>query len=211
LYLSNLQLQQLFLSHVLPCVVSGSAHTGIRLPSIDQDYAATCSHAVGLLAARGRQHIALLMPRSGQAGNLESERGFLEGIRRYPALRGQIVHHDGTVSGICNLLDRLMRSQSPVDGLLVAKPAHVTTTLTHLLRRGLRLPEGISLLSRDDDPLLETLVPVISRYHLEPGAFARKISRLVLGVLGNSVQANTTVRLMPALIKGETLGRAHSS
>lgn len=206
LYLSTPALQQWFSTRALPCVLSGSRHPGVALSSVDMDYAATCSHAAGLLAARGRTHLALLMPRSEQAGNLESERGFLQGAGRLPNLRAQVAHHDGTVAGICAVLDRLLRCNPPVNGILVAKPAHVVTAVSHLLRRGVRLPEQLSLISRDDDPLLEHLVPVVTRYHTDPILFARKVSRVVLDLVRSGAQRPHDSRLMPHLIRGETLG-----
>jgi DNA-binding LacI/PurR family transcriptional regulator len=206
LYLSTPAQQHWFSDRALPCVVSGSCHPGVRLSSVDIDYAATCAHAAGLLAARQRTHIALLMPRSAHAGNLESERGFLEAGRKYEGLQAQVAHHDGTVSNICTVLDRLLRGSQPVDGLLLAKPTHVVTAISHLLRRGMRLPGELSVISRDDDPVLEHLVPVVSRYHTDPVAFARKISRLVVDLVRSGVQNRHESRLMPVLVRGETLG-----
>lgn len=206
LYLSTAPLQQWFSDRGLPCVVSGSCHRGVQLSSVDIDYAATCSHAVGLLAGRGRSRLALIMPRSEQAGNLDSERGFMEAVERTSRLQGQIAHHDGSVAGICTAIDRLLRASTPVDGILVAKPAHVVTSVSHLLRRGVVLPRDLSLISRDDDLLLEHLVPVVARYHADPAAFARKISRLVLDLVRNGVTRRHEARLMPTLIRGETLG-----
>lgn len=206
LYLSNENQQRWFSERSLPCVVTGSCHPGMRLPSVDIDYAATCGHAVGLLAARGRRRLALLMPRSGQAGNLESERGFHAGVARAAGLSGEVAHHDGSVRGICNTIDRLLRANPPVTGLLVAKPAHVVTAMTHLLRRGARVPRDVSLISRDDDPFLEHLVPVVTRYHADPVIFARRISRLVLDVVRARARPRGESRFMPALVPGETLG-----
>jgi DNA-binding LacI/PurR family transcriptional regulator len=99
-----------------------------------------------------------------------------------------------------------LRTAQPVTGLLIAKPAHVVTAISHLLRRGVRLPQDISVISRDDDPLLEHLVPVVSRYHTDPVAFARKISRLVVDLVREGARARHESRLMPVLVRGETLG-----
>lgn len=206
LYLSTAAQQQWFAERGLPCVVSGSCHKGVQLCSVDIDYAAACGHAVGAFAANRRTRVALLMPRSGQAGNLESERGFLQAAERSRALTGLVVHHDGTVTGICAVLDRLTRPAQPVDGLLVAKPTHVLTVLTHLLRKGATLGADISLISRDDDPMLQNVVPVVTRYHTDPAAFARKISRRVIDIARTGVLRRHETRLMPSLVRGETLG-----
>jgi LacI family transcriptional regulator len=205
LYLSTPAQQQWFSERGIPCVVSGSCHPGIQLSSVDIDYAATCAHAAGTLAGRGRTRIALLMPRSQQAGNLESERGFMDFVAKHPDIRGQVVHHDGTVPNICHMLDRFLRLSAPVDGLVVAKPAHVVTTVTHLLRLGVRLPKDVALISRDDDPVIESIVPVVARYHIAPGAFVRKLCRVVVDLVRTGPQRPHGSRLVPELIPGETL------
>jgi LacI family transcriptional regulator len=206
LYHSNARQQGWFAERGLPCVVSGSSHPGIRIASVDIDYAAACRHAVGCFAAKGRTRLAFLMPRSEQAGNLESERGFLNGIAGHPGLAGEILHHDGSVSGICQTLHRLRRMDPVVDGLLVAKPAHALTALTHLLREGIRLPEQMALISRDDDPMFDHLVPLVARYRTEPAAFARKISRRVVDSVRTGTLRTEASRLTPSFVKGETLG-----
>ncbi|HEX5223245.1 MAG TPA: GntR family transcriptional regulator [Verrucomicrobiae bacterium] len=208
LYLSTAPVQEWFSKRGLPCVITGSPHPNVELSSVDMDYAATCSHAANLLAAKGRKRLALLMPRSGHAGNLESERGFMEAGEKLQAqgVHTLVSHHDGSITGICRALDNLLRAPQPATGILVAKPAHVITAVTHLLRRGVRLPEDVSLMARDDDPLLENLVPAVTRYHTDPVLFARKVSRLVVDLVRNGARRRHDSRLMPSLVRGETLG-----
>lgn len=206
LYLSTVELQQWFSERSLPCVITGSRHPEVALSSVDIDYSATCHHAAGLLAARRRRHLALLMPRSSHAGNMESERGFLAATEKLSPVSARIAHHDGSVGGICAMLDSLLRGNHPVDGILVAKPAHVVTAVSHLLRRGVRLPQDLSLISRDDDLLLEHLVPIVTRYHTNPILFARKVSRRVIKLVSSGTERPHDFRLMPTLVRGETLG-----
>ena len=177
LYLSTAPMQEWFSKRGQPCVIAGSPHQDVELSSVDVDYAAACNHAANLLASKGRRRLALLMPRSAHAGNLESERGFIEaGEKLNPkGVQTLVTHHDGSVPGICRSLDNLLRATEPATGILVAKPAHVVTAVSHLLRRGVRLPQDVSLISRDDDPLLENLVPAVTRYHTDPILFARKV------------------------------------
>lgn len=208
LYLSTETMQRVFADRNLPCVIAGSPHPSVEIPYVDIDYAATCRHAAGVLAARGRKRLALLMPRSGQAGNLQSERAFQEAGE---ALHGSgvetlVVHHDGSPVGVCRRLDALLESASPVDGLLIAKPTHVVTTISHLLRKGMRIPQQVALISRDNDPFLESLVPTVARYERDTTLFARKILRLVLELVREGVRPRHNYRLMPTLVPGETLG-----
>ena len=90
----------------------------------------------------------------------------------------------------------------------MAKPAHVVTTVCHLLRRGIRIPQAMSVISRDDDPLLENLVPAVTRYHVDAPLFARKISRLVVELVRGGGSRGHEVRLVPAMFRGETLAEA---
>jgi DNA-binding LacI/PurR family transcriptional regulator len=208
LYLSTAPVQEWFSKRGLPCVITGSPHSGVDLSSVDMDYAATCTHAANLLAAKGRRRLAFLMPRSGQAGNLESERGFMEAGEKLKlqGVHTLVVHHDGSVTGICRALDNLLFGADPVTGMLVAKPAHVVTAVSHLLRSGIRVPKDMSLISRDDDPLLANLVPAVTRYHTDPILFARKVSRLVVDLVRGGARRRHDSRLMPTLVRGETLG-----
>jgi len=208
LYLSTAPMQEWFSKRGLPCVIAGSRHQQVQISSVDMDYAATCTHAAGLLASKKRRRLALLMPRSGHAGNLESERGFTEAAQKLQAdgVTSLMAHHDGSVRGICRALDNLLRGDNPVTGLLVAKPSHVLTAMSHLLRCGVKIPKDVSVISRDDDPLLEHLVPAVTRYHIDPVLYARKVSRLVVDLVRNGVRRHHDSRLMPTLVRCETLG-----
>jgi DNA-binding LacI/PurR family transcriptional regulator len=207
LHLSTEAMQRWFSERRLGCLVTGSCHPNVNFPSVDIDYAAVCHHAVGRLASAGRRRLTLLMPFSDQAGNLESERGFLAAGHQSPhkSLQTTVAHHDGTVASVCRIIDRLIGATPPLDGLLVAKPTHVITSICQLLRRGARIPEDISVISRDDDPSLDSLVPIIARYQSDPSKFARRVARLTIATI-SGVQMNLPAqRFMPDFSAGCSL------
>ena len=206
LYQSTARMQQWFSDRAQPCVISGSRHPGVQLPSVDLDYRAVCRHAAGLMLAKGHRQIAFLNHDSGLAGDRESETGFLEASHAAAKPIEAAVHrHDGSLGGICRQLDALLGQAPPPTAMLVSKPQHLLTVLGHLNRRGLRVPEGISLVSRDDESFLQHVLPTIARYSARPAAMARKVSRLVLEMVrGGAVQPRDH-RLMPEFIAGESL------
>lgn len=182
LYRSTQAMQQWFEEKLVPCVVVGSVFPGTNLPSVDRDHRAVCRHAVGAMAARGHQRVALLIQEPQYAGDHESEAGFVEGLRAAAArgLTGSIQRHDGTREGLLKALDRLVTQprQRP-QALLVARTSSALTVCTALLQRGLRIPQDMALLCRDDDSFLDETTPQISRYSVAAGAFAKRIFRLI--------------------------------
>lgn len=207
LYRSTEQMQRWFSEHGFPCLITGSRHAGVDLPSVDIDYRATCRHAAGQFLARGHRQLVLLNPESGAAGDLESEQGFQEAIsQKGPAVSGAVVRHDGTISGICNRLDQLLKRPLPPTAFLVSRPTHVLTVVSYLMHRGLRFSKDVALISRDDDSFLEAMMPTIARYSSSPTVFASKVSKVVLDLVRHAASPPADLRIMPHFLAGQTLG-----
>jgi LacI family transcriptional regulator len=205
---STRSLQQWFSERRFHCLIVGSAHPGVELPSVDIAYRAACRHAAGQLLARGHQRLAFLNPDSGAAGDLESERGFKEAVAQasLASAEGVIIRHDGTIADICNKLDASLRRRHPPTGWLVSRPTHVLTAMGHLARRGLRLPQNVALISRDHDPFLADVVPSVARYVASPAGMAHRISRVVREMIQDGVVRRAPRLVIPKFTEGETLG-----
>jgi LacI family transcriptional regulator len=152
LYRSTAKMQKWFSEHKLPCVIAGSQHIELELVSVDIDYRALCLHAAGLLLARGYEIIYLMIPSSGLAGDIESERGFLEGAEKFGKGTGKsvVLRHNGTLEGVVNCLEKIFPSRATI-GLLVANQYHSLTALCWLMQNKLRVPSDVGIISRDND------------------------------------------------------------
>jgi len=208
LYQSTYQMQRRFSLAALPCVITGTRHQGIELPSVDLDYRAACRHAAGQFLARGHRRVVLINPESGTGGEQQSEQGFHEAFKQLPAsdVQASVVRHDGTVAGICGRLDTLFHKSAPPTALLVSRPVHVLTVIGYLLRRGIKVPQQVGVISRDDESFLEHVVPSVARYASLPSAFAQKLSAMVLEIADGGVLAAVDHRIMPDFVKGESFG-----
>lgn len=171
------ELQEWFATHSIPALVLGSCHAEVKLPSLDVDYRSVCRHAAGIFRGKGHRRLAFIVPHSGVAGDLASEEGFREGCT---GGRGEaealVVRHNGTATNLAAKLDTLFASPRPPTALLVAKPTHTLAVLVYLLRRGLTVPDTVSLIGRDSDHLFED---AISHYRFEDETFAHRLSRLM--------------------------------
>lgn len=208
LLLAGVAWQRWFAQHEIPCVVAGYCHAGIDLPSCDLDHRATCRHAVGTLLAAGHRRLALITHRHPLAGGIESEAGFLEGIRlsRHTDTTATLCRHTGTAASITRAMARLMTPAARPTALVVPNSHCCLTVVSRLARLGWRVPEQVSVISRDDDPFLAFFVPEMARYVMSPRTFARSLLLQVLGQRQNgSGSSRRVVRLMPQFVRGASI------
>jgi DNA-binding LacI/PurR family transcriptional regulator len=202
------EMQRWFAEHSVPALVLGSCHAAVQLPSLDVDYRSVCRHAAGIFLRKGHRSIALVVPNSGVAGDLASEQGFREGMEQRldrPETRGLIVRHNGTAQNITTKLDALFNSANAPTALLVAKPAHVFAVIIYLLKRGLSVPDTVSLISRDHDHVFETVNPSISHYQFADDAFVHRLSRLMLKLVSQGSLPAEPSLIFPKFFEGSTV------
>jgi DNA-binding LacI/PurR family transcriptional regulator len=196
-------MQRWFTEHAPAAVIAGSRHPGVTLASVDVDYAAECRHAAGCFLAAGHHRLAVVRPETHFAGDLESAAGFQSGAGGEVAT----AMHDGTVRGICAALERLLARSPRPTALFVFHARPLLTALGWLQRQGLRVPGDVSVIGRDEEPFLESVLPLPARYALPASAFARKIFHLVTGTIEGRAGRARQHRVMPVFVRGDSLGK----
>ncbi|MEY4940648.1 MAG: hypothetical protein RIQ93_2383 [Verrucomicrobiota bacterium] len=204
LFRTTLAVQRWFAAQGLPCVLLGSCHAGITLPTIDVDFYALGQHAARQFLSRGHRHIALLLPALGMAGEVKMINGVRSVTSAVKGVELRVVEHDGTPPVVRRRVASLFQ-RSPPTGLLVAGAAYVVTVLTELARSGVRIPEDLSLISRDREPFLDFVVPSLTRYVMNPVRYAQRLSRTVVTLAQGGSAPVRAQLLLPQFALGETL------
>lgn len=182
LYLSTQPMQEWFERRKIPAIVLGSKFPGVALPSADEDFRAVCRHAAGLLIARGHRRIALLLRKRMRAGDISSREGFLEAFAQSPCQNlGEpvICEHDETTAGICRVTTQLAELRPRPTAIIVGSTWPYLTVQTQLARLGLRVPENISLICRNSDPVFDAIVPPPAHYRRNEDIARRKLLKLI--------------------------------
>jgi len=200
--------QRWFSDSELPCVVAGSCHPGIDLPNVDLDHYALCRHAAGVLLGAGHRRVAMLNEHSDRAGDLESEAGFIAGVRESPHADATplVIHHEHSPESLCRALQRLLSMAQMPTAILVSNGASYLTIISSLAQRKLCVPEDVSVVSRDDEPFLHFLVPRPTYYAANPHTFAKRLLRPVLKLLTGATPLPRSTRILPTYVKGGSLG-----
>lgn len=204
LALSSHYMQSWFAQRGVPCIVAGSLYADVELPFFDVDHRAICRHAAGVLIRQGHRRIALLGRESQRAGDMASELGFLEGVRGTSQrdTTADIAYHRDDVESVTRALHRVLGKNDAPTGIIVCNSYAYLAATSLLAVRGLRIPQDISLISRDDDPFLRFLVPAPARYVVSPHAFAKKAIGAILQLTAKDPVTRSQTRLASQFVPG---------
>ncbi|MDZ4288635.1 MAG: GntR family transcriptional regulator [Prosthecobacter sp.] len=203
---SSVPMQHWFMDCGLPCVVIGAPHPGITLPTIGTDYHALGRHAAGMFLRRGHRQLAVLVPAQAKAGDINSITGFRAACNQVDDANMSVIEHDGTPTGIRRCL-AMMLKKSPPTGLLVALPACVLTVMSTLSCLSVRVPQDISIISRDSESYLDFMVPTPARYMINVPHCVQKISRTILAIAHSGAAPVRNQLLQREFVNGESLGK----
>src|SRR5262249_3743282 len=116
-----------------------------------------------------------------------------------------IIYHEETVNSVTNAVRRILKLQPAPTAMLVVHPHYYLAVASRLAQLGVRVPEQISMISRDDDPYLSFYVPAPARYVFSPHQMAKSLLRPVLDLLeGNAVTQRASL-IMPEFFSGESV------
>ena len=133
----------------------------------------------------------------------------MEGVEKsqHPGAEAVICRHDDTVTGIGRGVQRLMEQKSAPTAILVANAYHYLAVASRLAQLGRKIPEDVSVVSRDDDLFLSYLVPEPARYVFNSHAFAKSLIGPISELLENTALTRRELRLIPEFVRGDSLGR----
>ncbi len=195
--------QRWFYERKIPAIVAGSTYRGVEFPSVDMDHRAVGRHAVGQFLRNGHRRIGLVVTDRPRAGDIETEEGFMEGIRlaTYEGISSTIIRTRAETGELSNKLSRVLRTGKAPTAMLVCHAHLALTVLTFSQSIGLKVPEQLSLISRDSAFFLSYTHPVIARYELCHATCARLLTRLILKM----PRHRTERRLFPKFITGQSV------
>lgn len=206
---STAPMQRWFAAAELPCLVLGTCHPDIRLPSLDIDYRAIGWHAGGALAAHGHRRIAMVLPTAPLAGDLACVDGLRAALTQATAQTDLLLlRSDAEPRSLRPRLDRLLAAAAPPTALFSLLPTQSLAVLLHLLTRGRRIPEDLSLLARDLPPVLASVMPEFAHYSRPVDRLATRALKLTQDLLAGRAVPPEACLIAAEFRPGRTLGPA---
>ena len=197
--------QKWFGQHRVPAVVSGTCDPSLGLPFVSLDNYALGRHAAMTLLQHGHRRVGLLLTRSNP--NLRSGLSDVFGTGPSAIASPVALEIDDSAGSIAKAVDRLVALAPRPTALFVAESNFYLSAFSRLAQLRLRVPEDISLLCRDDEPYLGSLLPPPSRYSKNPHHYAKRLLSLIVKIIEAEPVAHRGVFIMPDFLPGASLAR----
>ncbi len=155
-----------FVSHGVPIMTIGGHPFGLTLPCARSDLTRAMSDAVDTLVSLKHRRIVLITTEKWLKPKLNgSALSFCAPMERHglSVTDYNLPDWPKTAEGLESLLESLFQTTPPT-ALLILEPAWTVATLAFLLRRGLRVPEDVSIIAMLDDPVLKLWRPPLAHF-----------------------------------------------
>lgn len=180
---------------------------GLAIAATGPDKPTAHAAATRRLIELGHRRIVLLcrrMRRLPEPGR--SERAFLDELLAHGVPTGDFNMPDWeeTSEGFQKLLHSLFRVTPPT-ALILDEAPFVTATLQYLAGRGIRVPEGVSMICTDPDPSFEWCEPSIAHISWDARLVVRRIVRWAAAVSRGKRDLRQTL-VEAEFVEGGTIG-----
>lgn len=192
----------------IPTLVLGSAYPSSKLPSLDVDYYSVCRHAAGTFLRRGHRRLVFIRSDERIAGDHTSVEGFMDGIAQSPHAdaHATIIRHRSLPTDLNRKLDLLLGSGKPrPTGIFTSSALETMIVIMHLHKRGISVPEDMSLIARDRDLFFDCFDPTITHYAYDNSAVCRRLTRFIRQLVECGTLSTRKNLIYPKLIDGKSL------
>jgi DNA-binding LacI/PurR family transcriptional regulator/biotin operon repressor len=204
--------QRWFAASGLPVMVLGSSPRTLKLPSVDLNYESVGWHAAGTLIRHGHKRIALILPAEPLAGDGACRAGFHRYLRQQTENVSVIEWHAPDRPERCRAkFAELLSAEQRPTALFSMRPALTIALIVQVMESGFRVPQDVSIISRDSHLLLETALPELTRYSSTAKTLALRAVKIAMKIIaGREVPPNPGF-VTPIFVRGATLGPCRST
>ncbi|GGP17843.1 LacI family DNA-binding transcriptional regulator [Silvimonas iriomotensis] len=200
--------QILALSRQIPVVITGRRLDALpRALGLAVDNEMAAFEATQYLLSQGHRRIAHICGRLGQPDAEERLQGYKRALEAAGIAVDQrlIASGDFTETGGVLAINQLLESRSPFTAIFAANDQSALGARLGLYRRGIRVPEEISLIGFDDLAVSNYMLPPLTTIRQPTFDLGRLAGQTLLGML----QGSTTPVVQPQfeLVKRESVRR----
>lgn len=209
LYSSPEEVLEWFASQPLPVMALGGRFHNLSVASSANSMVPALRSAMDALGALGHRRIVLMVPailRQPTPGpSVEKFLSILRGMGVTPT-RYHLPDFEESAEGFENCLTELFRVTPPT-ALVILEPCYCAAALAFLARRGLQVPNDVSIVCMLSDPVFRFILPSLAHFRWPVEGHIQRIARWVSGVATGHADRRQVI-LDAEFVPGQTLAPA---
>lgn len=184
------------LSRRVPVVLTGRKLEGERICSLDTDSTPGARLAVEHLIELGHRKIAFIAGPADHPDAMQRLDGYREALaaHRIPFSRKRILPGDYSEWGGLTAMNRILDADRDVTAVFAANDQTAYGAILALYRRGLRVPQDMSVVGFDDLPASSFSIPPLTTVH----RFTREIGEGTVDALMDMIEGHAPDAYAPA-------------
>lgn len=188
----------------VPSLVIGLRDSGINLPSLDVDQAATLRHAVGHLVRNNHRRIGLLSLPPFSPGGLAANEMFLAACRSHAArcVTGVVQACPARPAAVEAAVRRFFAGDGAPTAIIVTDLVLAIGLYSTLAMMGLSIPRQVSVISTGHWSVLDFLRPAPTCYEYSWDKLTRRVLRIIDDHLRFGRWPDSAWKLLPSLRRG---------
>ena len=171
-------------AQTIPCLALYGRPEGLPMANTGPDKVPAYRAATRLLLELGHHRIVYVVRSTRRLPTLGvPERAFLEELAACGVATGEynLPTWEENPEGLSKMLERLFLHSPPTALILDEMPCYIAAA-EFLARRGIKVPEQVSLVFTDDDPALAWCHPEVAHMRWDPKPVIRRVARWVEAV-----------------------------
>lgn len=142
-----------------PIVVMGQIGEAVQLDTVDIDNYKSAFVATDYLVKLGHEKIGFITPNLPELFLTQDRlRGFRDAMKQYGLQSNMVEVSDGNVESGKDAMRRLLQSESRPTAVFAASAVVANGALKLLLEQGVKVPDDMSIMSFDDEPVMQGAV-----------------------------------------------------
>ena len=174
--------QKLFEKFKKPCIVLGLTKPEVSLPYLSPDLAGSTRHATLSLLRRGVKRLVLLNIRTKAEGPARVEEVFRKTCKEWPhqPVQDEVILAWNDYNYMRSAIKRLVNTIREPCGFLVCAPVPVSLLVSHLLQKGIPIPQQAEIIAIEHQPEAVQFSVPVTLYSISRQNYVRPLVRAAL-------------------------------
>ena len=201
LYRASNETQKWFKKQHIPCILRGTSYPVSGLPCLDTNWTATANHAAAHLWNKGHRTVGLCLPEEKLKGHQLVKKNIFN--FKAEGWNPITIPFSSAASSTFDNLEQAYAAHPDITAFITMRGNQIITLFSWAAGHALAIPEQISLINLNYEPILSHLHPPVAGYEINAEKSVRRLARMIRLLLASRNTSSAFV--IPEFNQGQSI------